>query len=287
MKKKEVKLILNNLDFSPKKSLGQNFLTDEQTLSKIIGFSDILHKDIILEIGSGLGTLTKKLFENANKVYAYEIDKKLYQYLRKKFSHISNLKLINQDVLEADLPDHNKVVSNIPYSITGPILEKVFFKSNPPEGNLLIEKTIADRIFYKDEYHNFSRITVTVNSFMEPTERIQISKNSFYPSPKINLSLIKLKPRQNIHPFLLHQKTRQFFLKFIAGIMPYKNKNIANAIELFLKEENITEIDKDNVINNLKENNYKNQKVSQFTIDNFASIAENIYRMINMEVETP
>ncbi|MFO7797678.1 MAG: 16S rRNA (adenine(1518)-N(6)/adenine(1519)-N(6))-dimethyltransferase RsmA [Promethearchaeati archaeon] len=287
MNKKEVKLVLKNLDLSPKKSLGQNFLTDERTLSKIIQFSDISRKDIILEIGSGLGALTKKLIENANKVYAYEIDKKLYQHLMKKFSHISNLKLINQDILEESLPDHNKVVSNIPYSITGPILEKVFFKSNPPEGNLLIEKTIADRVFYKDKYHNFSRITVTVNSFMESTERIQISKNSFYPSPKINLSLIKLKPRQKIHPFLLHQKTRQFFLKFIAGIMPYKNKNIANAIKLFLKEENITAIDKDKVINKLKENNYKNQKVSQFAIDNFASIAEKIYRMINMEADSP
>jgi len=282
MNKKEVKLLLKNLNISPKKHLGQNFLIDEQSASKIIEFSKVSNEHIVLEVGPGLGAITEKLIKVAQKVIGYEIDSKLFSFLKERFSNSSNLKFINQDILEVELPKHHKVVSNIPYSITGPLLEKLFFTTNPPEGNLLIEKNIADRIFYKTDYQNFSRITITVNSFMEPIKRLQISRKSFYPQPKINLSLIKLKAKKQIHPLLKTLYGRQFFLKFVAGIMPYKNKNLSNSINLFLKRMKISEITKDEIKNILKNNNYKDNKVSQLPIKEFPNIAEKIYHLINL-----
>jgi 16S rRNA (adenine1518-N6/adenine1519-N6)-dimethyltransferase len=282
MNKKEVVSILKKLSISPKKHLGQNFLINELTTSKIIEFSNISEDDIILEVGSGLGVLTEKLVAVAQNVYAYEIDSKLYRYLSDKFGKRSNLKIIHQDILKAELPPHNKIVSNIPYSITGPLLEKIFFKLNPPNGNLVIEKSISDRIFYNTDYQNFSRITVSVNSFMKPIKRVQISKNSFYPRPKIDLSLIKLKPKKELHPFLKEKATRDFFLKFIAGIMPYKNKNLSNAIELFLKRSKNSDIDKNVIKKILKEIELKNGKTFQLKLNNFPELAQKVYHLIEL-----
>lgn len=283
MNVRDVKVILNKLNISPKKHLGQNFLIDENATLDIIEFSDISKNDFILEVGPGLGALTSKLIENGKKVIAYEIDNKLFKFLKQKFSNIPNLELINQDILIAELLDHNMVVSNIPYSITGPLLEKLFFKNNAPEGNIVIEKNIADRIFYKTDYQNFSRITITVNSFMKPTKRKQISKNSFYPQPNIDLSLIKLEPKKHLHPFLQNPKTQKFFLQFIAGIMPYKNKKLSNSIKLFLKKIKITHISKEVIIDHLGNNKYINGKISQIPIEIFPELSKKIYNLIKME----
>ena len=239
MNKKEVQLILKEQRIKPNNKLGQNFLFDKNIVSKIILKSQISEDDIVLEIGSGLGALTEELIKHSNKLYAYEIDLKLFQYLTKKFSKNKNLMLYNEDVLQADIPAHDILISNIPYSITGAILEKVFFNENPPRGALIIEDSIAERLFNKNEYKTFSRITVSFNAFMQPLKKYKISRFTFFPTPKIDLALIIVKPRGDISQFLLSDTKRKFFLKFVAGIMPYKNKNLVNAISLFLKNEDL------------------------------------------------
>ena len=172
MKKSDVQLILNQLQIKPKKSLGQNFLIDNNVIEKIIDFSEIQAGDVVLEIGPGLGSLTEKLVEKAKNVYAIEIEAKFCHYLEDKFSSYSNIEIINNDILKIELPSCNKVVSNIPYSITGPIFEKVFFNEKPPQGFLTIEQNLADRIFCRRSYKDFSRITISVNSFLKPIENM-------------------------------------------------------------------------------------------------------------------
>lgn len=274
MNKKEVQFTLKQLNERPKKKFGQNFLIDTNVLKKIIKEADIKKDEIILEVGPGLGALTEKLAEKAKKLYAIEIDSKLYSYLKKKFSIFENITLIKGDVLKLDIPYYHKVVSNIPYSITGPLLEKLFFKKSPPEGILIIEKSIADRIFFQENYKKISRITIGVNSFMEPISRFNIPQISFFPPPKIELSLVKLKARDNIDPFLLENNTKEYFLKFIAGIMPYKNKNIGNALELFFKKTKGMLFKKEQILKFLKNNNYENNKVFMFKVDDFLKICK-------------
>ncbi len=281
MNREQIQLILRDLEFTPKKNLGQNFLINDSVLTRITELSNLSKEDKILEIGAGLGVLTEMLFEKTKLVYAFEIDTTLFQYLKKKFSNNKNLKLFNKDILKSDPPLCDKVISNIPYTITGQIFQKIFFNPNPPQGILLIEKAIANRIFYNNKYKNFSRITITVNSFLDPITMIDISPNSFYPHPKIKLSLVKLKPKKKMHPFLKKEDTIKFFLKFIAGIMPYKNKNIVNAIELFLKGINKTNIKKDEILSYLEKHNYRNDKVSKFKINQFPDLSQIVYNLIN------
>ena len=131
MNKKEVQLILNKLNIIPNKKLGQNFLVDPLLTKKIISISELNDQDKILEIGPGLGAITEELVKNGKKIYAVEIDKKLASYLIDKFSSFGNIEIITGDILKIDIPDVNKVVSNLPFTISGPIFEKVFFNNVP------------------------------------------------------------------------------------------------------------------------------------------------------------
>jgi 16S rRNA (adenine1518-N6/adenine1519-N6)-dimethyltransferase len=280
MNKRETQLILEKHGIKPNKKLGQNFLFDKNIISKIISESHVLEDDIILEIGPGLGALTEALVKCCNKLHAYEIDFKLFQYLTKKFSKNKNLLLYNEDILKADLPKHNIVISNIPYTITGAIMEKVFYTENPPRGALIIENSIAERIFSKNQYKKFSRITVSFNAFMEPIKKHRISRFTFIPTPKIDLALIIIKPREDIAQFLLDEKQRKFFLKFVSGIMPYKNKNVINAINLFLNKEILGNLSKDDIYKYIDDPNLVEKKIAQCEVDEIVDLSKLIFDLV-------
>jgi 16S rRNA (adenine1518-N6/adenine1519-N6)-dimethyltransferase len=277
MNYRDVQLALNRLNLKPKKYLGQNFLIDKNISRKIIATSEVSREDIILEIGPGLGALTEQLVEKAKKIFAIEIDPTLSKFLSEKFSVYDNIEIINDDILEINIPKHSKVISNIPYKITGPILEKVFFKQNPPSGVLTIEKSIGRRIFFSEDYKEFSRISVSLNSFMTPILNYNIPRKSFYPVPKIDLMLIKIIPNKDLHPFLSSTSSITFFLKFVAGIMPYKNKNLVNALNFFFKANDQISYSKEKILQILKKNNYENKKVFNFMIKEIIEMSSLFY----------
>ncbi len=277
MNYRDVQLTLNRLNLKPKKHLGQNFLIDENISRKIITTSEIASKDIILEIGPGLGALTESIVKKVKKIYAIEIDPKLSKYLSEKFSVYNNIEIINDDILKINLPKHDKIISNIPYTITGPILEKAFFKQNPPSGILTIEKSIGKRIFLSENYKEFSRISVSLNAFMKPIIKYNIPRNSFYPVPKIDLLLIKIIPNENLHPFLLDGYSTTFFLKFVAGIMPYKNKDISNALSYYFKTTDKIHYSKEKILQILKNNNYENKKLFKYKIKEIVELSSLFY----------
>ena len=281
MNKSEVQLILKQLGIRPNKNLGQNFLIDQNTVSKIILESKIRKNQSVLEIGPGLGALTEILVKNSNRIFAYEIDSVLFSYLSKNFSNCENFELYNEDILKATLPSYDIIISNIPYSITGPIFEKVFYNPNPPRGALVIENSIAERIFNRNNYKSFSRITVTFNAFMKPVRKFKISRFCFFPIPKIDLSLVIVEPRNIIDEMLLSEDGRTFFLRFVAGIMPYKNKNLVNVIKYFLKNDNNFNYSKQRIENFLLVNQIKNNKLASFSVDEIIEFSNKLYKFLN------
>ena len=281
MNKSEVQLILKQLGIRPNKNLGQNFLIDQNTVSKIILESKIRKNQSVLEIGPGLGALTEILVKNSNRIFAYEIDSVLFSYLSKSFSNCENFELYNEDILKATLPSYDIIISNIPYSITGPIFEKVFYNPNPPRGALVIENSIAERIFNRNNYKSFSRITVTFNAFMKPVRKFKISRFCFFPIPKIDLSLVIVEPRNIIDEMLLSDDGRTFFLRFVAGIMPYKNKNLVNVIKYFLKNDNNFNYSKQRIENFLLGNQIKNNKLASFSVDEIIEFSNKLYKFLN------
>ncbi len=281
MNKSEVLLILKQLGIRPNKELGQNFLINKNTVSKIILESSIKTTQAILEIGPGLGALTEDLVKESDQIYAYEIDSVLFSYLSNKFSNYENLKLYNEDILKAKIPPHDIIISNIPYSITGPIFEKIFYNSQPPRGALIIENSIAERLFNRKSYKSFSRITVTFNAFMKPVKKFKISRFDFFPTPKIELALVIVEPRKAIDQLLLSDDGRTFFLRFVAGIMPYKNKNMVNAIKYFLKNDKNFNYSKQHIEVFLRKNQLKNDKVALFSVDEIVELSKKFYSFLN------
>ena len=277
MNRTEVKLILNQLKITPRKNLGQHFLINNNILHKIISLSEISKGDEILEIGPGLGVLTEILVEKAKKVITIEIDPYLCTYLKDKFFDYKNIEIIHGDILKAEIPFHNKVVSNIPYKITGPIFEKIFYKKDAPQGILILEKSITDRLFLNKNYKNISRISIGFNSFMNLISKTTVSRNCFYPIPKVDQNLVKIIPKSDLNPFLLETNTKNYFLRFIAGIMPYKNKQMVNAINLYFKSCMKQPLLKTEILKILQENKFENNKLLDFSIEDYLEICKLFY----------
>jgi len=264
-------LILKKLNIIPKKRLGQNFLTDKNTANRLISEAKLFrNRDEILEIGAGLGALTFLLVQNAKKVYAIEYDIKLYNFLKEYTSNIENLDLIYGNFLKIEIPFYNKVVSNIPYTMTGPIISKILMMEEIPEAYMIIEESLAKRIVAKPNDKNYSRLSVSVNTFVKPTIIKEVPPHCFYPVPKIKLTMIKLIPHQKIDNFFKDKNNRKLYLDLLRGIFPYKNKNISKALYLYLR---IFKVGR-NEIYNLLEGNQKEKKVRAFSKDDLLKIAK-------------
>jgi len=194
---------------NPKKSLGQNFLIDKNIINKITKILDSEKNPRIMEIGSGYGNLTNSLAKiNSVKIIAIEKDKKLSQFLKKKFKNNLKIKIINQDILEVIKKDffyeNVIVIGNLPYNISTKILTSLIMVNKwPPWYNSLIfmfQKEVADRIIAKPYSKEFGRLSILTNWRLEIKKHFNISKNCFYPKPKIDSTILSFRPKKNI-PF--------------------------------------------------------------------------------------
>ena len=194
-----------------KKSLGQNFLTDNNIINKIIEIGNINNDKTVMEIGAGYGNLTKAIISKApKKIFAVEKDKKLASNLENKFKDYKNLKIINRDILdvieEKNLERNIIVFGNLPYNISTKILASlILLKEWPPWYDILIlmfQKEVADRILAKKQTKEFSRLTVLSNWRLDIKKHFNVSKHCFSPKPKINSTLLSFRPKKD-DPFKL------------------------------------------------------------------------------------
>ena len=188
-----------------KKSLGQNFLIDQNIISKIIKIAEIQSNKSILEIGPGYGSLTKKIADkNPKKIIGIEKDKKLFFYLKDYFKKFKNVYIINEDVLNVikhkNLDQNYIVFGNLPYNISTQILSSLILLSKwPPWYDVLIfmfQKEVADRILAKRNSKNFSRLSILCNWRLEIKKHFDVSKNCFFPRPKINSTVLSFTPKK-------------------------------------------------------------------------------------------
>lgn len=221
--------------FNFKKSLGQNFLVDNNILNKIIIASDIKEDSLVIEIGCGSGNLTKKLCEKASYVLGYEIDKNVEDYLMDNLKDYDNYKIIFGDFLKHDLSDDIKrfnykniyVVANVPYYITTPIIEKII-ESKIETNNivLMVQKEVGDRFSSKPGTKDYGSITVFLNYFYDVKKLFIVNKNSFLPKPKVDSVVISLKRRDKIRI-----KDEELFFKLIKDSFRFRRKNIRNNLK--------------------------------------------------------
>lgn len=180
-------------NLQPSKKLGQNFLVDEKALRSIIDSAELKRTDHVVEIGAGLGVLTQKLTERAGHVTAVEYDRDIFPVLEKNLENSSNIELYNTDIRQFTPPKSRyKLVANIPYYLTSPILRKFFVETQnrPKCAVLLVQKEVAERICNEQK---LSVLALEVRIFGEPEIICHVPRTSFLPSPKVESAVIKIK----------------------------------------------------------------------------------------------
>lgn len=235
----EIKNLLKQYGIEPNKIMGQNFLIDKNVLKKIIETADIKSDDTILEIGPGLGTLTLELAKRAKQVIAIEKDKELCTVLAKilKEQKINNVEIINDDILKYETKiTKYKIIANIPYYLTSPLIRKFLEAQNKPdEIILMIQKEVAERICAQPP--KMSLLSVAVQFYSEPEIIFPVSKNSFYPIPKVDSAVIKITP--HVGHRMSYIDTEKKFFKLVKMGFSAKRKMLKNNLSTLLKINNV------------------------------------------------
>lgn len=236
--KEETKYLMQKYHISANKNLGQNFLIEEQVVESIVAASQIEEHDIVIEIGPGLGTLTQKLLQKAKKVIAIELDSRMIEILKDRFALYDNLIVLNEDVLKINfdklLEEQNakkeqvKIVANLPYYITTPIVMKLLEDKVPAISiTVMVQKEVADRLIELPGQKNTGAITYCVYYYCEPEEILKVPSNSFIPEPQVESKVIKLNIREK-PPVELENE--QLFFKIIKASFMQRRKTLLNGL---------------------------------------------------------
>ena len=253
--------------FKTKKSLGQNFLIDTSIVDRIIKSVDVKDNEKILEVGPGIGYLTKELKSFNSDLTCFEIDLDTKKYLDKLVD--DKTKVIYKDFMQVDLNEYyNKddkihVIANIPYYITTPIIEKIIdSKLNILDMTLMVQKEVADRLSSKPKSSEYGYITVYLNYYFEVNKLFNVDKSCFNPAPKVDSAIIQLKKKDKI------KVNEEVFFKLIKDSFRLKRKNLRN---------NLKEYDLDKIETILSNHGLSlTARAEELSLDVFIDIANNL-----------
>ena len=280
----ETKFIMKKYNIRANKSLGQNFLISEQVVNEIVESSKIDKEDLVIEIGPGLGTLTKYLLEKAGKVIGIELDKKMVEILQDRFKLYNNFELYQQDVLKIDLKHlikkekentnikKVKIVANLPYYITTPIIMKLLEEKLDLESiTVMIQKEVADRLIAIPGEKETGAITYAVYYYAIAEAILEVPKESFIPEPEVTSKVIKLNIRKE-PPIEVQDKKLMF--KIIKSAFMQRRKTLINALnnaKIFQNKEEGNQI-----LESLKLD--ESVRAEKLTLENFADITNRILK---------
>lgn len=274
---KYTKEVLKNHGFTFSKSLGQNFLIDGNIVRKICEEGNITKEDNILEIGPGIGTLTEELSLRANKVVAIELDNKLLPILKDTLKNYSNIEIIHGDILKVDLNkiiEENfnngpiKVVANLPYYITTPIIGRLIEEDIGLHSIIvMVQKEVADRVVADPGSKDFSSLSVFVQYYTEPEIILQVPKTVFMPRPKVDSAVLKLELKEE----KLNLVNKELFFKIVKAAFSQRRKTLANSLtskEIGLTKKEIKEVLKKSNIDSTK-------RAEDLSVEDFVKISAN------------
>ena len=276
----DTKFIMKKYNIKANKSLGQNFLIDNNVVEKIVENSNICKDDLIIEIGPGLGTLTKILLEKASKVICIELDKKMINILLDRFKLYDNFELLHNDILKVDLNSiikkekeisnikSVKVVANLPYYITTPIIMKLLEDElDLTSITVMVQKEVADRLIEIPGGKNTGAITYSVFYYASSESILEVPKNAFIPEPEVTSKVIKLEIRKEPP---VKVKSKKIMFKIIKSSFMQRRKTLLNALtnaKVFLnKEDGIKILNKLNLPIDIR--------AEKLTLQDFANITD-------------
>ena len=230
--------VIQKYDFDFQKKFGQNFLIDERVLEKIISAAEVNKDDFVLEIGPGIGTMTQYLAENAREVMAVEIDKNLIPILSDTLSAYDNVSILNADILKVDIAkiveEKNggkpvKVVANLPYYITTPIIMGLFESHVPIDSiTVMVQKEVADRMQSGPGTKDYGALSLAVQYYAKPYIVANVPPNCFMPRPKVGSAVIRLTRHQNPP---VQAKDEKLMFRIIRASFNQRRKTLANGLK--------------------------------------------------------
>lgn len=277
---KETKFILDKYHIHANKNLGQNFLIDDEIVSGIIESANISKEDLVIEIGPGLGTITKELLERAGKVICIELDERMIAILNDRFSLYDNFELINEDILKVNLQKlinnenfkTTKVVANLPYYITTPIIMKLLEERLDIETiTVMIQKEVAERLVAEPGKGESGAITYGVHYYTKPKTVLQVPSTAFIPEPKVNSTVIQLEVQRE--PTVKVENEEKLF-ELIKIAFMQKRKTLLNALTNSNKYGTKEEIEK--VIEDIGLD--LRIRPEKLTLEQYAELSEKIYK---------
>lgn len=244
--------VLQKYHFNFQKKYGQNFLVDPHVLEKIMEAAEITKEDCVVEIGPGIGTMTQYLAERAGSVVAVEIDKNLIPILQETLAEYQNITILNEDILKVDLnrivEEKNqgrpiKVVANLPYYITTPIIMGLFENHVPLKSiTIMVQKEVADRMQVGPGTKDYGALSLAVQYYARPQIVAQVPPNCFIPRPNVGSAVIRL-TRYEEPPVVV--KNEKFLFALVRASFNQRRKTLANSLSnaqnLTLTREQVTE----------------------------------------------
>ncbi len=270
---KKMSQMLNEKNFKFKKKYGQNFIIDENIINKIVENSNIDKNTLVIEIGPGAGSLTKKLAQNAKQVLCYEIDETLKIVLNDLVMEFNNIDIFYQDFLKsnilADLKQYQYeklyIVANLPYYITTPIIMKVIEDNIPVDKIVvMVQKEVGDRFKATPGTKDYNSLSIFLNYYFDISKLMDVSRNVFLPKPNVDSIVVEFKKNKKNYNI----KNEKLFFQLIHDSFQQKRKTIKN---------NLNKYDLKIVENVLKKYNYDlNSRAEQIPIYVFADISNEI-----------
>ena len=277
--------ILKKYSFNFQKKFGQNFLIDTHVLEKIMDAAEITKDDLVIEIGPGIGTMTQYLCERAREVIAVEIDKNLIPILNDTLSAYDNVEVINEDVLKLDIKAlaekrNNgkpvKVVANLPYYITTPIIMGLFESKVPLKSiTIMVQKEVADRMKTGPGSKEYGALSLAVQYYSDPKIMAEVPPNCFIPRPNVGSAVIRLdrceEPKVNV-------KDEALLFRIIRASFNQRRKTLVNGLSnvgIPVSKEELKGI----LIRLFDNENIRGEALS---LQQFAALADEIYNLKNL-----
>lgn len=277
--------VLQKYDFVFQKKYGQNFLIDTHVLDKIINAAEITEEDFVLEIGPGIGTMTQYLASRAREVFAVEIDRALIPILEDTLSDFKNVTILNEDILKVDIrklaEEHNqgkpiKVVANLPYYITTPIIMGLFEEKVPVESiTVMVQKEVADRMQTGPGSKDYGALSLAVQYYASPYIVANVPPNCFMPRPKVGSAVIRLS-RHEKPPVEVRDSSLMF--RIIRASFNQRRKTLVNG----LKNAGDLDFTKEQIEKAVSDCGFPaGVRGEALTLENFAALANRLLEIIN------
>jgi len=273
----EIRTLLKRYKVRPKKKFGQSFLNSHRIAREIVRLADISSQDQVLEIGGGLGMLTRWIAPEVGEIHVVEVDPGLVRALHDVARGFNNIHIINGDALTVDLPHVNKVIANLPYSISSGITFRLLREVELESAVLMYQKEFALRLVAEPGTSEYSRLSVNVQYHAHVELLMDVSADQFYPVPAVDSTVVKITPRREG----VFAKDESIFHWMIGGIYPYPNKNIRKALRIWFRNLGLNLELSQEVLKRAETYLEGNEKLRSLTLEKLIHLSDILLDMIS------